>query len=85
MGKTEMHLYVMDFDKIGSNDCIGWLNFSLKDQVRWFRWFMWFTGSINELQWFMWLKYTGHARAALAHRALKSQEVDRPMACVAAD
>jgi len=28
----ELHVYVMDFDKIGSNDCIGIINFSLKDQ-----------------------------------------------------
>ena len=32
MGKTELHVYCMDFDKIGSNDAIGWINFSLKDQ-----------------------------------------------------
>ena len=32
--KTEFHIYVMDFDKIGSNDAIGWINLSLKDQVR---------------------------------------------------
>jgi len=24
-------MYVNDFDKFGSNDTIGWLNFSLKD------------------------------------------------------
>ena len=32
MGKTELHVFVMDFDKIGSNDAIGFINFTLKDQ-----------------------------------------------------